>query len=314
MDSPKPFKTYAEQVALLSARGMHIDNEQWAVSQLERLNYYRLSGYWHTMRKYDADQQRSLNAFRPGASFRTVIDLHQFDERLRNCTFAQLSSIEVTFRAMLGYEMGKIDPLLHLLPAKLGPSARQRPKNNPSKTLHELWLKKFQDGQRYSREDFVKHHVDHYDGQLPIWAAVEVMDWGQLSHLFGMAPRPAQERIADRCQLTQPQLGSWLKTLNVLRNFSAHQSRLFNRTFDIKPKLPKDPRLDPAQASTNRIFGQLTLIQYLNQVLSVSDNTALPEILVSYPENELVPFTRLGAPENWRTLALWNSRPSITEN
>lgn len=37
--------------------------------QLETVNYYRLSGYWHTMRQIDPDTGRSLNISKPGSSF-----------------------------------------------------------------------------------------------------------------------------------------------------------------------------------------------------------------------------------------------------
>lgn len=32
---------------------MHIDNDNDAALLLSRLNYYRLSGYWHPMRQFD---------------------------------------------------------------------------------------------------------------------------------------------------------------------------------------------------------------------------------------------------------------------
>lgn len=43
--SPKVFKTYDQQIALLRSRGMRIDDEVYARMALEQVNYYRLSGY-----------------------------------------------------------------------------------------------------------------------------------------------------------------------------------------------------------------------------------------------------------------------------
>lgn len=158
---------------------------------------------------------------------------------------------------------------------------------------------------RASKEDFVEHHKRKYGGVLPIWAAVEVMDWGMLSHLYGMSPNPVRNQIARQCRLSAPQLESWMKSLNIVRNYAAHHARMFNRVYDIKPKLPNNADLGAVQSCMNRVFGQLTLIQYLHRTLELSVATMLPEVLHTYPDNRLVPFTRTGAPQNWDTLTLW---------
>lgn len=170
-----------------------------------------------------------------------------------------------------------------------------------------MWLTKYEAALRTSREDFVAHHKNKYGGKLPIWAAVEVMDWGALSYLYGMAPGRARNPVADACGLRAPQLESWLKSLNIVRNYSAHHARLFNRVFDIKPRLSDDPRLAVAKGSENRVFTQLTLIQYLHRELNLSAATALPTLLARYPENEIVPFKRIGAPERWQQSDLWST-------
>jgi len=51
MQAAKQFKTYEEQVKLLVARGMNVGDQAAAAEQLEKVNYYRLSGYWYPFRK-----------------------------------------------------------------------------------------------------------------------------------------------------------------------------------------------------------------------------------------------------------------------
>ncbi|USR79024.1 hypothetical protein [Arcanobacterium pinnipediorum] len=50
MADTKPFKCYAAQVNLLRERGMYIEDNDLAQRTLERVNYYRLSGYWYPLR------------------------------------------------------------------------------------------------------------------------------------------------------------------------------------------------------------------------------------------------------------------------
>ena len=49
----KPFKSYEEQVSILQSRGLGIDDPAHAAEVLRTHNYYRLSGYWHSMRQVD---------------------------------------------------------------------------------------------------------------------------------------------------------------------------------------------------------------------------------------------------------------------
>lgn len=300
----KPFLSHTEQVELLISRGMHISNPRQAEEKLSTLNYYRLSGYWYSMRQVDPVTKNSLNAFRPGASFELAVALYDFDESLRQAIFADLVQIELAMRALIGYHLGKIDPLIHLSPDKLGAAAKQR-KGRGKNSEYQVWATKYDSALEASREGFVRHHRKQYDGILPVWVAVEIMDWGMLSHLYRMSPLQARNEIAQVCNLRAPQLESWLKCLNILRNYVAHHARVFNRTFDIKPKLSQDLRLSAIANCTNRVFAQLTLIHYLQDELQLPRTNRLNLVVDSFANNDLVPFERLGAPSNWRELELW---------
>ena len=160
-----------------------------------------------------------------------------------------------------------------------------------------------------SHEDFVKHHHAKYGGTLPVWAAVELLDWGGLTRLFGFAPRGAQDKVAAAFGLTAPQMESWLKSLNIVRNVSAHHGRLFNRVFAIAPKLPipgKYPDLDAGGPFT-RTFGQLSMIQHLLKAQAIGNERLLPAVVRTYPNVPTLPISHLGAPENWSQSQLWAS-------
>lgn len=262
MKPTKQFKTYSEQVELLRTRGMSVADPEYAASVLARLNYYRLSGYWHPMRSFGTPEGAVDAPFRPGTSLDLVVNLYEFDERLRHAVFIELDRVEMVVRARLGYELGRLDPLAHLDLHRLGARARQRRKDG--RRVHDVWLKKYHSALKQSKEAFVAHHKSEYGGTLPVWAAVEVMDWGLLSYLYGMSPNIVRNRIAEECALSSPQLESWLKSLNILRNYAARHARMFNRVYDIKPKLSRQARLVQVAGVMNRVFGQLSLIQYLH--------------------------------------------------
>ncbi|WP_199730538.1 Abi family protein [Amycolatopsis panacis] len=296
----KQYQPYDQQVGLLAQRGMDVGDRHDAVAILRRVSYYRLSGYWYPFRKQAATGRH--DDFYPGTRLRDVVSLYDFDARLRAATFTALAPIELAIRALLGHELGKVDPCAHLDPGKLGITAQ-------SGAGYRCWLDRYKSGLHQSREDFVKHHHERYGGRLPVWAAVELLDWGALTYLYGFAPRGVQDEVSAACGLSAPQLTSWLKALNVVRNTCAHHGRLFNRVHTITSKRPKPgehPDLDAATTKWNRTFGQLTLIQFLLDRLQVGRKILLPTVLKGFPSVDIVPITHLGATSDWQsTSKLW---------
>src|SRR5579871_3263977 len=91
----KPYKTVAEQIELLAGRGMEITDPVAAAACLQRIGYYRLSGYWYPFRKSRVSvnpvtgqpllrpgtrkaQIVVEDGFRMGTTFRQVMDLYVF--------------------------------------------------------------------------------------------------------------------------------------------------------------------------------------------------------------------------------------------
>ena len=295
----KGFKTYAEQVEILAGRGMDMGDRDAAAETLRRVNYYRLSGYWYPFRKHATSGR--VDDFYAGARFSDVMALYEFDARLRAATFAALAPVELAIRALLGHELGRIDPCAHLEPLKLGPTSR-------SGNQYSKWVRRYEKELNQSREDFVDHHRAKYGGVLPVWVATELMDWGSLTYLYSFSPRGVQDVVAEACGLRAPQLTSWLKALNVVRNTCAHHGRLFNRVHTIAPKLPKvglHPDLDAATRERNRTFARLTLVQFLSDRLGVGSSTLLPAVMESFPLVAIVPIDHMGVPAGWRENPLW---------
>ena len=234
----KAFKTYAQQVETLAGRGMDMGDRESAVATLRRVNYYRLSGYWYPLRAIDAQASAAqgkavrLDSFVPGSRFEDVVRLYVFDKKLRLLALDALERIEMAVRVDVAHLLGKRDPAAHENPACLhGNFAKKQIAKGPDagKTQHQLWLAKYHSMlHRARKEPFVVHHQQQY-GALPIWAAVEVWDFGLLSKLFAGMQHADQELIATLYGAPSGQaFAQWLRSLNFIRNVSAHHSRLWN--------------------------------------------------------------------------------------
>ena len=295
---PKPHKTYTEQLAVLKDRGMLVENDGAALALLKRAGYYTLSGYSHTFRRKVVDGSRS-ERFREGTTFESIHALWSFDNRLRAATFASIQTVETHLRALLGYSLGAVDPLIHTKPELLSISRAND---------YRVWSAKLKTKVEDSREDFVIHHRDNRENVIPVWVAVDVLDWGGLSYLYSFMPIREREAVAAHFELSAAQLLSWLRSLNTVRNVCAHHSRFFNRHYAISPKLTRPGEnlaLDQISSSKQSTFGMLSLIQHLGSKTQGHNQRLLPAAVNSFPLESGLNFGALGTSENWRALQLW---------
>jgi abortive infection bacteriophage resistance protein len=96
----KPALTYEQQVSLLKSRGLQILSDEQALHWLERIGYYRFSAYFIPFKEHGKDK------FLPNVTFQMVLDLYQFDARLRLLAMQAIDMVEVSVRAALTYRLG----------------------------------------------------------------------------------------------------------------------------------------------------------------------------------------------------------------
>ena len=164
----KPWISLGQQLELLTDRGMTIDEPEIARSYLEKLGYYRLSGYWYPFRKISTHFNQELDIpirydeFINGSHFRDIVDLYIFDKRLRLHALDALERIEMAVRVDIAHLLGEIDCYAHENPKCLhGRFSKQAKKKGPAKgkTEHQVWLEKYERAiWRARREPFIEHY------------------------------------------------------------------------------------------------------------------------------------------------------------
>jgi len=315
----KPWRSFADQLQQLQTRGLQVENPVAALDYLERLGYYRLSGYWYPFRAIDlaasAAQGKAvrLDAFTQDSRFEDVVRLYVFDKRLRLLALDALERIEMAVRVDVAHLLGQRDPSAHENPACFhGNFAKKLITTGPDKgkTAHQVWLNKYQNLlNRARKEPFVVHHLQQY-GALPVWAAIEVWDFGLLSKLFAGMQYADQQAIAAKYGAPNGQaFGQWLRSLNFIRNVSAHHSRLWNiNILELSPL----PQAWPAALNNARPFFYFCLMQQLVKVICPSSRwgTRFKALLADdFPDitNQQISLADLGAFAGWERWLLWSS-------
>ena len=319
----RPWKSFPEQLELLKSRGMVVTDEAAALDYLQRVGYYRLSAYWYPFRKFEVVQSgnagklatRALDEFQPGTQFVDAVHLYLFDKQLRLYLADALERIEISLRVDLSYLLGKRSPFAHVENTKAhfhpGFAGRAFSKNNP-KPAFDAWLGKYRELVKRSKEDFVRHYHTNHGDELPIWVAVEVLDFGAISQLFSMLHPRDQLAIANRYGVDDWKVfKSWLFSLSYLRNLVAHHSRLWNRNITSKPKLPKRGKIAWCDAfidnEDTRFKPFLLLAITRTLVKSICPNTEwherLAKHLEQFPEqhsSRKLDLSGMGIAEDWK--------------
>lgn len=310
----KPFKTFQEQLQVLRDRGLGIEDESAALAALKRIGYYRLSGYFYPFRKTKPlGENGRLDDFVDGATMELVIQVTDFDKKLRLLTLYAIETIEVSVRVAVAHHLGRLQADAHRNPLLLdGRFTTPGSVGQPSK--YDQWVERFDQLCEKSKEDFIDHHNGSYGGQMPIWVACEVWDFGLLSRLFtGMQLRDKNAVAANYGLNDGEVLRSWLRTFNFVRNVSAHHSRLWNRVNTNIPRLPPLERcrwLEPLHKDPNslrRLFGALTLMRYMQRAIDPTSSWyfQLKEHIQTFPKTNLVSLKSAGFPDGWLELPIW---------
>lgn len=312
---PKPWQSYRQQLELLMARGMVVTDQPKALEYLERIGYYRLSGYWFAFRERSElccplDQQGTkqpsrikptrlpLDEFKPGTTFQNAIDLYVFDKKLRLLILDALERIEIALRVDISHGLGKHEKFAYLRPDLFHDSFSRQLDNKTGLTKHHLWLGKHAALINRSNEDFIRHNKERYGLPLAVWVACEVWDFGTLSTLYAGMTEADQDLISREYGISNGRIfASWLRSLNYLRNVCAHHSRLWNRNIVDQPKLPPAQQAPSLCAFHNdahrraRPFMLLCITQHLMKITNPSSSWG--KRLKALLENEFPDLTHL---------------------
>lgn len=306
-NNKKPYLNFNQQLELLQSRGMLVSNHELALTYLQKIGYYRLSGYWYPFRNIASvdllfSPEKRLDSFSNNTFFSDVVDLYVFDKRLRLLILDALERIEVAFRVDICNVLGKKNAFAYMNQNLLhGNFTKKSIKHNNHKTRYELWFQKYKAAINRSKEDFIKHYKDKYGEPLPIWVAAEVWDFGMLSTFFQGMKINDKALIASKYGINKAQiLESWLRSLNFVRNVAAHHSRLWNRNLIDQPMLPESGLVFEDKASKtkscSRIYVVLWMISYLLSYVNPTSSwiCRLTEHLKTLPDVQQISMKDMG--------------------
>lgn len=318
MKKDKKWISFKDQLIILQGRGLVVDNEPAALDYLERIGYYRLSGYWYSFRELKPAvgntveaSDRRLDTFQQGSHFKDAVDLYVFDKKLRLLALDALERIELAVRVDIAHLLGKQDAYAHENPEMFHGNFT-KVKRNGEQPAHQDWLEKYHSHvQRARREPFVNHYMDKY-GKLPIWVAIEIWDFGLLSKVFAGLKYEHKEIIASKYGVKSGKaFASWLRGLNFIRNVAAHHSRLWNINVLERSAEMEDDKFWQQLNNARPYFYFCLMKKMLDTICPNSHwSSRFSTLLDTFPEIDsgAVSLVDFGLLDGWKGWELWEQK------
>lgn len=279
-------------------RGLDCSNESLTEQSLKYIGYYRLRGYFYPFYIMDTSQRNTTpkepKMFVSGIKFEDIIELYEFDRKLRLIVLEEIQKVEVALRTCLSeYMSNKYNNAHWFMDMSIV--------SNDFK--HENLFQKISD----SKEQFIKHYRDKYDSPKhpPTWMIVETLSFGTWSKVYKDLLSEDKKEIARAFNIPSADImESWFHTLTHLRNLCAHHNRIWNRNFGVFPPSTLNV-LENHFTKKFTLYSRLVPLRYISNNVSISNGMTerLQNLFSSAPA--IVTSEKMGFVESWDQSDLW---------
>lgn len=278
-------KTIEEQIEILKSRGLIIEDENFAKKVLMSANYYNLTGYSFPFLQNEQYSQ--------DITFNKLYKIYMCDKRIKSIVLYALDIIEHNLKTIFAYNLAHT----------LGPLCYKDIANYNKANEYNVLITKFDYSVRQNRNlPFVAHHISKYDGEFPIWVAIELFSMGMLKNMFNNIKRPTRKLLAIQFSTGISQLSSWLDCIVRLRNMCAHYLRIYDYNFSLTPKKCDNLFSDEFQYS-NKLFDIMYVMKFLSPDKNEWNNYVLSNIKQIFDEyTPNIEIIKYGFPENWEKI------------
>lgn len=279
MKYSKEHKTFKTQIEILKQRGVIISDEETLANFLSNVNYYKFKNYLKHF-EIGKDLYRNCNV-------EEVIDLYYFDRELRNITLLYLEKIEIAIKTKIAYLIGeKYGAFGHLNKANFYPTFN-----------FEDYMEKISKLEKSSKEEFIRKYFSIYDEEkhVPIWILIDIIPFGNISIMYEYMFNKDKKQISKKFDVNKEDFESWLKNITLLRNFSAHNSVIWNKKIN---SVARESKKWEQNIKWDKISGMIFLLNYLVKQINPQFSSERLYILLSdFYEKHSDKFLELGFQE-----------------
>ena len=300
----KIFKTLDQQIEILKAKGLIVNDETFARKILFRENYYFISGYRHLFINVSKSDK-----YIKGTTFEELYAMFIFDRNIRNTFFKNILIVENNMKSIISYQLSK----KYGFREKDYLDARNFTQDSLKTRQVKDVLNKIRRQVRINGRQHAatSHYLDNY-GYVPLWVLVKVLSFGIIGELYSILKSEDQINIAKFYSISASTLDLYLELLSNFRNVCAHEDILYDhRTQRVIPNTKYHEFLSIPEDEEGYIYGKndlYALVIILKIMLSKEEfDTMITEIKyeVDTLDNQVnvIPLEsildKIGFPKNW---------------
>lgn len=267
MKYSKPHVKFEDQLNLLKDRNLAIHDEEEVLRFLTHTNYYKFSGYLKYFEKHGQVDDYL------GHTTSEIMDLYYFDRELRNILNKVLEKIEISIKTRIAYLIGE----------HYGAFGHLDKSNFSLAFNHSCFIDKLTFAENKSKEVFIKSYKKKYTSErhTPIWMVIEILTLGTLSVMYKNLDKSLKKKIAHTYGASEINFESWFFNIVLLRNFSAHNGRIWNRVYKISSI--QNRKWGSLPLKWDRLSGIIYILEYIvhriNPAYQLDD---LEELLINH--------------------------------
>ncbi|MGL1892227.1 MAG: Abi family protein [Spirochaetaceae bacterium] len=260
---------------------MVISNRDFATKFLNKVSYYRFVGY--ALHYEIFEDRKRTHKYKKNTDFKNVVDLYNFDDKLRTILFDAITHIEVAFRTQLNLHMSLNSKDSHWPLSK---------KHVNAQFDHEKFILDIGREIKRSNEIFIKNYIDKYtEPKIPAsWMLIEVISFGSWSKIYkSLENKDVKKNIANYFRVKPFLLESWVQSITTIRNICAHHGRLWNSSLTIKPSITKNMQRIYSTKQRKKIIIILDIIGELIKPLDEYDEfiNKFNNLLIEFPNTPI---------------------------
>jgi len=281
----QPPMTIEEQIENLKNIGLIVNDVEYAKRILNDISYFRL------VKAYSLNLKPKNGKYDGQITFQQIVDLYLFNANFRQMIFPEIEKIEINVRCRVGNYFAEKYGVLGYLDVG----------NFVDEEYHTEFLNDIQEEiRRNAKAPFVRNFRENYeDGELPIYALVEIFSFGTLSKFYKNMHNKDKKAIAQMFGVGYTYFESWLESISYVRNICAHYGRLYNAKLSKAPMLYKE--YTQIKIRNYTIYAVLLCMKYLLKN-DTHWNLFVDNIELLFDKYDNVQIKTMGFPKDWKQL------------
>lgn len=308
----KVFKTYDEQIAILSSRGIDLSTSEkrsFAKKTLQHFGYYNLiNGY---KKPFIRDDITTQEIYKDGTTVNEIRALYEFDDRLRKIFLKYILIVETNLKNLIAYSFSQVHGHEnYLIYSNFNTNMR-----DANRHIMDVIADIQKQISFHTGDPCISHYLKSY-GYIPLWVLNSILTLGTVSKFYKIMNQQERQNVSKPFKIMDNELENILMYITPIRNFCAHNNRLYcyrtknpltDMAVHVALNIPKTPDGKQEYEYGKRdLFAVMIALkpllpnlQYKKLIKELSNSLNIfRKNMVVLQEKELL--NMMGFPENWR--------------